>query len=152
MYLCLSFCVNLPLQEYYGFKSHTPRTVGWFIAGIFTTGLVFLIFSWKPDWRMRAMCTRCPLEEAEFILLRVRFISGLYLGSTFSIHYRWIFQWGLLKNDPSEGPTSKSWMVSEFFVGYHLLKFSCVNKITFEITTYNALTKWMKKMVGCFKS
>ena len=55
----------------YGFKLHRARSIACFVAGIFSTGLLFLIFRWKPNWCMKAMYTRCSLEEADAVLLRV---------------------------------------------------------------------------------
>ena len=66
-----TFLLYFCFQEMYGFKRHQTRSIACFIAGIFSTGLLFLIFRWKPNWAMKAMYTRCSLEEADAILLRV---------------------------------------------------------------------------------
>ncbi|KAM4040345.1 putative cation-transporting ATPase 13A4 isoform 2-T2 [Anomaloglossus baeobatrachus] len=51
------------------------RTVRWqralCIAGyIFSFGLLWLIFYWKPEWEVWACCTPCTLQEADVVLLR----------------------------------------------------------------------------------
>ncbi|XP_040284283.1 probable cation-transporting ATPase 13A4 [Bufo bufo] len=51
------------------------RTVRWqkalCIAGyIFSFGLLWLLFYWKPDWEVLACCTPCTLQEANVVLLR----------------------------------------------------------------------------------
>ncbi|XP_072264327.1 probable cation-transporting ATPase 13A4 [Pyxicephalus adspersus] len=51
------------------------RTVKWkkvlCIAGqVFTLGLLWLLFYWKPDWNVWACCIPCTLEEADVVFLR----------------------------------------------------------------------------------
>ncbi|XP_018423017.1 PREDICTED: probable cation-transporting ATPase 13A4 [Nanorana parkeri] len=51
------------------------RTVKWkkvlCIAGqVFTLGILWLLFYWKPDWNVWACCIPCTLEEADVVFLR----------------------------------------------------------------------------------
>ncbi|XP_071998722.1 probable cation-transporting ATPase 13A4 isoform X1 [Engystomops pustulosus] len=51
------------------------RTVQWqntlCIAGyIFSFGLLWLLFYWKPEWEIWACCSPCTLQEANVVLLR----------------------------------------------------------------------------------
>ncbi|XP_073434756.1 probable cation-transporting ATPase 13A4 [Dendrobates tinctorius] len=51
------------------------RTLRWkkalCIAGyIFSFGLLWLIFYWKPEWEVWACCSPCTLQEANIVLLR----------------------------------------------------------------------------------
>ncbi|KAM5163816.1 putative cation-transporting ATPase 13A4 [Mantella aurantiaca] len=77
------------------------RTVKWkkalCIAGqVFTLGVLWLLFYWRPDWNVWACCTPCTLEEADVVFLRMtdefkqcckKNVQWTYISETDSLQY-----------------------------------------------------------------
>ncbi|XP_071502237.1 polyamine-transporting ATPase 13A3-like [Diadema antillarum] len=56
--------------ECFGYKRRLWRTVLAVIFTIFTNGIPLLICKWKPEWRVKALCVRCNLSDADYLLLK----------------------------------------------------------------------------------
>uniref|UniRef100_G3TGK7 Cation-transporting ATPase n=1 Tax=Loxodonta africana TaxID=9785 RepID=G3TGK7_LOXAF len=56
--------------EVFGYRSHTLRSALCFIASVLTCGVLWLVFFWRPQWRVWTNCIPCPLQEADTVLLR----------------------------------------------------------------------------------
>ncbi|KAM6223933.1 putative cation-transporting ATPase 13A5 [Rhynchocyon petersi] len=56
--------------EVFGYHSRTLRRVLCFVASVLTCGVLWLLFYWKPHWKVWANCVSCPLQEADTVLLR----------------------------------------------------------------------------------
>ncbi|XP_066458045.1 probable cation-transporting ATPase 13A4 isoform X2 [Eleutherodactylus coqui] len=57
-------------MEIFGYKTVLCQKVLCIVGYIFTFGLLWLLFYWKPQWDVWACCTPCTLEEADVVLLR----------------------------------------------------------------------------------
>ncbi|XP_066458024.1 probable cation-transporting ATPase 13A4 isoform X2 [Eleutherodactylus coqui] len=57
-------------MEIFGYRTVLCQKVLCIVGYIFTFGLLWLLFYWKPQWDVWACCTPCTLEEADVVLLR----------------------------------------------------------------------------------
>ncbi|XP_053315068.1 probable cation-transporting ATPase 13A4 [Spea bombifrons] len=57
-------------MEIFGYKTIPWRTALCIIGYIFSLGLLWLLFYWKPEWEVWARCDPCTLQEANVILLQ----------------------------------------------------------------------------------
>nr|XP_020017753.1 probable cation-transporting ATPase 13A5 isoform X1 [Castor canadensis] len=56
--------------ELFGYHTQNLRRVLCLVTSVLTGGVLQLVLYWKPEWRVWANCTPCPLQEADTILLR----------------------------------------------------------------------------------
>lgn len=57
-------------QEVFGYRTQNLRRALCLTASVLTCGVLLLVFYWRPQWRVWANCTPCPLQEADTVLLR----------------------------------------------------------------------------------
>ncbi|KAH0547164.1 polyamine-transporting ATPase 13A3-like isoform X1 [Cotesia glomerata] len=62
-------------MEIYGYRRSKIFTIITWILIIATGGLLRLVFHWVPHWMLRATHSKCPLEEADTVLLVERFLG-----------------------------------------------------------------------------
>ncbi|XP_039706576.1 putative cation-transporting ATPase 13A5 [Pteropus medius] len=56
--------------EVFGYRTQNLRRALCLTASVLTCGVLLLVFYWRPQWRVWANCTPCPLQEADTVLLR----------------------------------------------------------------------------------
>ncbi|XP_068137273.1 probable cation-transporting ATPase 13A4 isoform X2 [Hyperolius riggenbachi] len=56
-------------MEIFGYRKVQWRTVLCLAGYIFSLGLLWLLFYWKPEWSVWTCCTQCTLEDADVVLL-----------------------------------------------------------------------------------
>ncbi|XP_077998098.1 polyamine-transporting ATPase 13A3-like isoform X2 [Glandiceps talaboti] len=56
--------------ECYGYKQSAGKTILVYLGVFFTGGLLLLLWYWKPEWSLRAQNNRCPLKDAEAVLIK----------------------------------------------------------------------------------
>ncbi|XP_071945615.1 polyamine-transporting ATPase 13A3-like isoform X2 [Antedon mediterranea] len=65
---------ELPLsfsdKDLHGYQKSDLKTCICYILGILSAGLLFLVFYWKPEWKVKAMSTRSSLQDANTIILK----------------------------------------------------------------------------------
>jgi hypothetical protein len=59
------------LQEVIGFRLNQARAIIAVLLAVFSLGILCLVFYWRRHWRLLFTCTRCRLDVAEFVLLKV---------------------------------------------------------------------------------
>uniref|UniRef100_A0A8C5Q6H3 Cation-transporting ATPase n=1 Tax=Leptobrachium leishanense TaxID=445787 RepID=A0A8C5Q6H3_9ANUR len=57
-------------MDIFGYKTIQYRKALSIIACIFSLGLLWLVFYWKPEWEVWTCCEPCVLQEANVVLLR----------------------------------------------------------------------------------
>ncbi|KAM4694341.1 putative cation-transporting ATPase 13A4 [Discoglossus pictus] len=57
-------------MEIFGYKIVQWRRALCILGYIFSLGLLWLLFYWKPEWHVWANCVPCTLQDADVILLR----------------------------------------------------------------------------------
>ncbi|XP_072036622.1 polyamine-transporting ATPase 13A3-like [Amphiura filiformis] len=58
------------LIDCWGYKTNEAKTIACYIFGVLTVGFLFLVFYWKPDWKLKATSSRCMLQEADWVLVK----------------------------------------------------------------------------------
>ncbi|XP_070560525.1 polyamine-transporting ATPase 13A3-like isoform X2 [Ptychodera flava] len=56
--------------ECYGYKQSATDTILVYLGIFLSCGILLLIFYWKPEWSLLLQYNRCPLHEAEAVLLK----------------------------------------------------------------------------------
>ncbi|XP_006819618.1 polyamine-transporting ATPase 13A3-like [Saccoglossus kowalevskii] len=53
-----------------GYRSNRLKTGLCYVASFFTVGILILVFHWKPSWSLKAKFSKCPVKDAEIVLLQ----------------------------------------------------------------------------------
>uniref|UniRef100_H0VDC1 Cation-transporting ATPase n=1 Tax=Cavia porcellus TaxID=10141 RepID=H0VDC1_CAVPO len=56
--------------EVFGYHTQTLRRAVCLVLSVLTAGVLQLVFYWRPELRVWANCSPCPLQEADTVLLR----------------------------------------------------------------------------------
>ncbi|XP_074162204.1 polyamine-transporting ATPase 13A2 isoform X1 [Sminthopsis crassicaudata] len=59
--------------EVIGYQQSLWRTVLCHVGALLTVGILLLIFHWKPQLKVKARCTPCPLKLAEWLIIKDQF-------------------------------------------------------------------------------
>ncbi|XP_059842890.1 probable cation-transporting ATPase 13A4 [Hypanus sabinus] len=62
--------ISHSIKEIFGFKTCCCRKALYILGSILSCGFLLLLFHWRPEWSVWAKCVRCPLQEADIVLLR----------------------------------------------------------------------------------
>eukprot|EP00062_Callorhinchus_milii_P016851 gi/632968599/ref/XP_007900615.1/ PREDICTED: probable cation-transporting ATPase 13A4 [Callorhinchus milii] len=57
-------------QDIFGYKTNSCRRAMCNVGAVLTCGFLLLVFYWKPEWDVRAQCSRCSLQDADVLLIR----------------------------------------------------------------------------------
>ncbi|KAM4771100.1 putative cation-transporting ATPase 13A4 [Rhinophrynus dorsalis] len=57
-------------MEIFGYKTVQFRKIMFILGYIFSFGLLWIVFYWKPEWNVWAFCDPCKLQDADVVLLR----------------------------------------------------------------------------------
>lgn len=63
-------------QEVTGYQSKTWKIILCHFFSLLTLGIPLIVFHWKPHFKVRAKCSRCPLHQADWVVIRVSGIGG----------------------------------------------------------------------------
>uniref|UniRef100_A0A5F8GF94 Polyamine-transporting ATPase 13A2 n=1 Tax=Monodelphis domestica TaxID=13616 RepID=A0A5F8GF94_MONDO len=59
--------------EVSGYQQSLWRTGLCHIGALLTAGILLLIFHWKPELEVKAKCTSCPLQQADWLIIKDQF-------------------------------------------------------------------------------
>lgn len=59
-------------MEIFFFKTSKIKIVITYLVTVLTCGILRLIFHWIPHWYIFATCLKCPINEAEKVLIKVK--------------------------------------------------------------------------------
>lgn len=72
-------------MEIWGYKRCRFKLALMYFFMIITVGFLRLIFHWVPHWYLKATCVQCPINLAQFVLIKVC-LHNLYACSKIHVH------------------------------------------------------------------
>nr|XP_028597190.1 cation-transporting ATPase 13A2 isoform X3 [Podarcis muralis] len=60
-------------MEVTGYQSKTWKIILCHFFSLLTLGIPLIVFHWKPHFKVRAKCSRCPLHQADWVVIRDQF-------------------------------------------------------------------------------
>ena len=68
----------------WGYKSCKWKTFFYHVCSILLLGIPYWIGYWKPEWKIYCTFGRCPLYQADIVLLQVGYYIGYDLITDFT--------------------------------------------------------------------